>query len=112
MNTQNTVHLSIGNSDGKLAQPEWADYYAETDAMVRAYAVKVFGAWVSLPTSPYQNACWAFEMHPAEDWLLFQRRIARLAKKWGQDSIALNRSETQFVTPALLDLSREEAEAR
>lgn len=103
-----THHLAIGNTDDKLSQAEWHDFHAETDHMVRSYAIAVHGHWVSPSTDPYQNACWAFDLHADEDPVLFRRRLSRLAAKWEQDSIALNSSQTEFVKPDYLRLAREQ----
>lgn len=92
-----TVHVAIGNSDDRLTQQEWAQYYAQVDSTVRAYADTVYGAWVSPSTSPYQNACWAFEPEPDFDAVLFKRSLWRTAKKWDQWGIAVNESVTEFV---------------
>jgi hypothetical protein len=97
-----TVHIAIGNSDDGLSQREWAKYIDEVDDLVKVVAEVVHGRWYSAPDVPWQNACWAFEMgtgnfaDPA-GWI--KERLARVAEMYGQDSIAWNESETEFLGP-------------
>ncbi len=89
-----TVYVTIGNSDDKLSQAEWASFYAAVDGVIRRAAYRVHGAWVSPSTDPWQNACWCAEVFPgpvgnvsdAPMWLRSQ--LANLAGAYGQDSVA------------------------
>jgi hypothetical protein len=93
-----TVHVSIGNTDNKLTQQEWSEFYAAVDEVVRYRAAVVHGAWVSPSTAPYQNAAWAIEPRPT--MLVrnaFRRSLAALATEFGQDSIAWTEGETEFI---------------
>lgn len=89
-----TVYITIGNSDDKLGQAEWASFYAAVDGVIRRVAHRVHGAWVSPSTDPWQNACWCAEVprgpfggvDDAPKWLRGQ--LANLASAYGQDSIA------------------------
>jgi len=91
-----TVHISIGNSDGRLTTVEWADYYHDTDEFIRSQALQVYGAWHSLPAVPWLNACWAIQADEFDD--LLRVGLAELARKYGQDSIAWLEGETEFIT--------------
>lgn len=108
-----TVYVSIGNSDDKLTQAEWSMYYQRVDRVVRHAAATVYGAWVSPSAEPFQNACWAIELtaatasadvvtrdgqvtHP-QAWL--RDRLAELATRYHQDSIAWADATTTFITP-------------
>lgn len=90
-----TVYVSIGNSDDKLTQKQWASFYAQVDAMIGLFADQVYGAWVSAPTSQYQNACWCFEINPyainGKTWKLDQKalqdNLVQLATEYKQESI-------------------------
>jgi len=95
-----TVYISIGNSDDKLTQSEWADFqdYVHNiinDAVVYTDAV-VHGRWVSLPTDPWQNACWCVEYK--YEGLSQKDRIAQVARQFNQDSVAWAEvTETEFI---------------
>lgn len=101
-----TVYVSIGNSDDKLPQADWASFHTGVDAVIRRAAHQVHGAWVSPSTDPWQNACWCIVLDPnaymdrAEDidWLRVQ--LANLAKAYDQDSIAWAEAPTtEFLGP-------------
>lgn len=102
------VYISIGNSDDKLTQAEWADYYRKVSQAVRTG--HVHGQWVSEPASAWQNACWCIEFdpdtrlvtsdgheHSRVEWL--RRRLTELAREYRQDSIAWAEARTEFLTP-------------
>lgn len=82
-----TVYISIGNSDDKLTQAEWAAFYRDANLLVREYAEGVHGQWVSEPASAWQNACWCIEIDRGLVSNLKQR-LGELAGKYRQDSIA------------------------
>jgi hypothetical protein len=97
------VYISIGNSDDKLSQDEWASFWAQTNSMIADTADEMHGIWMSSPNSPYQNACWCVELD--EDMLdrdknerLLRIGLAGLAKAYKQDSIAWAEvKETEFI---------------
>lgn len=81
-----TVYISIGNSDDKLSQAEWAAYYRDVNLAIRNWIGDVHGQWVSEPASAWQNACWCVEVGEGRDGL--RDALADLARKYRQDSIA------------------------
>jgi hypothetical protein len=93
-----TVYVSIGNSDDKLTQPEWALFWGETQAAICRSADRILGEWMSAPVSRWQNACTAFEVRRdrAAD---LRDHLARVAAKYRQDSIAWSEARTYFITP-------------
>jgi len=92
-----TVYVSIGNSDDKLTQEEWADYWSTVDERVVDYAERVYGVWQSNPNSVYQNACWSFELDEENrDSLVEDLNEIRL--KFRQDQIAWANAETYFIS--------------
>lgn len=106
-----TVYISIGNSDDKLTQQEWAAYFSITARVVQGLADGVHGQWVSEPASAWQNACWCIEIDPnreivnkhgattgVADWLRI--RLGELAAEYRQDSIAWATARTEFIKPA------------
>nr|WP_221374389.1 hypothetical protein [Actinoplanes polyasparticus] len=99
-----TVYVTIGNSDDKLGQADWATFRSATDDLIRRAAHEVHGAWVSPSADPWQNACWCFEITDDPDadycktrWL--RGRLENLAGAYGQDSIAWARaSNVEFLS--------------
>ena len=92
-----SVYISIGNSDDKLAQHEWASFYNHVDTIIIQYAETVHGVWASLPNGAFQNACWCIEID--EPWVLeLKTRLAVVANTYRQDSIAWAEATTTFLT--------------
>jgi hypothetical protein len=100
------VYISIGNSDDKLTQAEWSEFYRRVDAAVRGGAVH--GAWVSGSASAWQNACWCIEFEPTAMVVTragdectrleaLRAGLARLAGEYNQDSIAWAVADTEFI---------------
>lgn len=100
-----TVYISIGNSDGKLSQADWSSYVRDVDrafeASVRYEGARVHGRWYSLPTEPWQNACWCAEWHEDLEHVVeaLKRKLAAIAGDYRQDSIAWAIADTWFITP-------------
>jgi hypothetical protein len=93
-----TVYVSIGNSDDKLTQAEWALFWGETQIAICAYADQIHGEWMSAPASRWQNACTAFDISRDRAAILCDA-LARLAAKYRQDSIAWAEARTEFIAP-------------
>lgn len=100
-----TVYISIGNSDDKLNQVDWAMFAGEAEELLDPHATEDspvaarHGAWFSEPLSPWQNACWCIEIeHELVDEL--KAKLAVLAKRYRQDSIAWAEAQTTFIGPA------------
>lgn len=87
-----TIYVTIGNSDNKLTQVEWADFWDAVDSSIRYHAHQIHGAFLSLPNSMYQNACWSFESLPGtegiEGRLALWNELRDHAKEYRQDAIA------------------------
>jgi hypothetical protein len=95
-----TVYISIGNSDDKLSQAKWAEFYRGTSLAIRQVAAWVHGQWVSEPASAWQNACWCIELDTPGIVAHLKRRLGRLAHDYGQDSIAWAEAPTTaFLEP-------------
>ena len=100
-----TVYISIGNSDDKLTQREWASFVGEVDSSVRWHSQgTVHGFWLSPSNVPWQNACWCVEYEFAGDEDTWTEQaeeqkvwLQRLAAKYRQDSIAWAVAETEFL---------------
>lgn len=95
--TTETVYISIGNTDNKLTQQEWAAFWGSIDSLVRRWAIQVYGAWVSPSASPFQNACWCIQWSTRDTGL--KKTLARYAAEYRQDSIAWAIALTEFIQP-------------
>lgn len=93
-----TAYVSIGNSDDKLTQKEWAQFVAAIQARVKPLASAAHGEWFSDAHAPWQNACWCLEF--PNNTLVFARVrkiLAEIRDEFRQDSIALAVAETEFI---------------
>jgi hypothetical protein len=82
-----TVYACIGNSDDKLTQARWHEFWIQFRATVITNAQRIYGEWTSIAVSPYQNACICFETLEGGDEVM-KHAFARLAREYSQDSIA------------------------
>jgi hypothetical protein len=82
-----TVYVTIGNSDDKLSQKEWAAFQMRTHLYLDGYATTMHGSWHSNPGAAWQNACWCVEI---PDGRVEEAKSALhlLAREFRQDSIA------------------------
>lgn len=78
-----TVYASIGNSDDKLSQNEWAEYLRMFGVLMKQSSSQIHGDWFSDPRAPYQNACMAIE---TDDVDTLRSALAGLRKAYRQDS--------------------------
>ena len=91
-----TISILIGNSDNKLTQAYWADYIAEIDNVVTNHANVIHFTGGSAYYSPYQNACFVFEIQEEKiKWLL--EKVTRIRKSYSQDSVAVITGTTEFI---------------
>lgn len=92
-----TIYITIGNSDDKLLQREWASFSAEVFELLNETATEIHGQWFSAPDSPYQNACICavIESYDEED---LRAELAALGTKFRQESIMwVEARETVFL---------------
>lgn len=92
------VHIAIGNSDDKLTQQEWAKFWGFVDMDVRKYAHSVLGAWLSSPSSQWQNAAWCIDIEIPRHVAGLRKSLSELARLFGQESIAWTPGITEFIT--------------
>lgn len=93
------IYVSIGNSDDKLNQKEWATFQKSFAQEMADVAVLVHGVWFSEPTSRYQNACICMEID-RDSLPEIRGLLGVLAADYSQDSIALAHiSNTEMVRP-------------
>ncbi len=81
------VYISIGNSDDKLTQAEWALFFSQTAVLLQRHA-KVHGQWASEPASAWQNACWCVEVDGSTKAEFIKAELVGLTERFRQDSIA------------------------
>ena len=95
-----TAYITIGNSDNKLQQHEWAAYCNLVDKLVSDYSTRVYFKGFSLSNSEYQNACFSFSTTEAV-MTMIREALKNLAKLFRQDCIALALVDTvEMVTPS------------
>lgn|SRR3982751_7044231 len=92
-----TIYASIGNSDDKLTQKQWASFTDEFVQTVTDLSEQFFGVWYSESTSEYQNMCVAFEIGEGAEREL-RGQLTRLRTDYFQDSIAWAEvPQTEFI---------------
>lgn len=91
-----TASIMIGNSDDKLGQREWSQFVADTDREIVRLANNIFFSGFAAPSAQWQNACWVVEVADEQD---LKQILARLAKEYRQDSIALVVGDSELVKP-------------
>lgn len=92
-----TAYVSIGNSDDKLTQREWATFVRDTFDAVFELSDSIHGSWTSASDSEWQNACWCLVVNESKEAEL-KKRLGVLARRFRQDSIAWAEvSSTEFL---------------
>lgn len=93
------VYVSIGNSDDKLSQNQWAVFFSCTALLLQRHA-KVHGQWASEPASAWQNACWCVEIETLTKAEFIKAELTRIAEDFRQDSVAwADVRATEFLSP-------------
>lgn len=97
------ILISIGNSDDKLTQAEWATFIRLTRELLDWDEIQIHGEWFSAPDSPWQNANWCVEIRGAEGVTdgtreMLRYDLTKLARQFRQDSIAWTEGEVEFLT--------------
>jgi len=90
-----TVVVQIGNSDDKLKQSEWSQFFED---MARAMdsGNQVHFSGTSRGDAPWQNACFVSEF-PEESLPGLINWVSAIGKMWHQDSVAITIGDTKFV---------------
>lgn len=91
-----TVYVSIGNSDDKLTQRDWASFVSDVAQAVHHHSTRIYGQWHSQPVSPFQNAIIGFEISTEAVGPLWER-LNELRHRYTQDSIAWSVACTSFI---------------
>jgi len=91
------VYISIDNSDDKLSQKKWSNFWKVIDQLVRTGVDEIHGCWLSEPSSEFQNACWCVEFNSHRAGIL-KNMLSTYARQYNQDSIAWAEAEnTEFI---------------
>jgi hypothetical protein len=92
-----TAVVQIGNSDDCLTQHRWCEFIERIDAAIGLWRQTTHFQGCSPGNLPWQNACWVFTL-AAQCVPALRDDLARYARDFGQESIALTLGETEFVT--------------
>lgn len=95
-----TYYVSIGNSDNKLSQEDWAMFQGALLRTLQIMANQIHGVWYSAPTTIFQNMCICFDVHAQESLDKIKNELRILATQYCQESIALAKAETEFIKGA------------
>lgn len=99
-NMTKTVYISIGNSDDKLSQREWSEFVRATREVLEHFADAIHGSWLSMPSDPWQNACWCVEFRTESAVNVVRMELGQLADQFRQDTIAWAEAATDFIIGA------------
>lgn len=91
-----TITIQIGNTDNKLSQQQWADFFHNADIVIRNYATEVHFFGGSENWKPWQNLCWVIT---AADYMIepFKKSMMILGAEFGQESVAYTEGVTEFL---------------
>jgi hypothetical protein len=91
-----TITIQIGNTDDKLTQALWAQFFERCNDLIRTLAHRTHFAGCSVGSAPWQNACWVILI--ADDLAqVLQKRLTELREQFHQDSVAWTEGETVFI---------------
>jgi len=91
-----TISVLIGNSDNKLTQIQWANFVFEIENAIKNHANAIHFTGGSSWHSPWQNACFVFEIKDQKVKYLFDK-ITVIRTICMQDSVAIIRGKTEFI---------------
>lgn len=95
--SKNTIVVQIGNSDNKLTQKQWSDYYEQIERVVDIFSKEVFFKGCSNSNSEYQNAAFIFSIEENENDYDLMKMLVIIKNMFNQDSIAYQIGETDFI---------------
>jgi len=91
------VYLSIGNSDDRLTQREWAQFITWVRAAIGLWDCQVHGQWFSAPDSMWQNANWCLQFSTDAAEKAAREDIITIRRQYRQDSVAWAVAEPEFI---------------
>lgn len=93
---EKTVIIQIGNSDDKLSQQKWSEFWSEIHASIQKITSQIHFAGLTCSNAPWQNACWVCVIN---DNILESliRILLDISRNYNQDSIAITLGETKII---------------
>jgi uncharacterized protein YaaQ len=91
-----TVTIQIGNSDDRLSQRSWAEFYEKLEFLLHDRGNEVHFAGTSGGNMPWQNACFVILVEDRHVNGL-KEQISGLGRSFKQGSIAWTVGETEFI---------------
>jgi hypothetical protein len=91
-----TAVIQIGNTDDKLTQREWSNYWGEVVTEIDDLAADHHFGGGSGTHQPWQNYCWVIEIEETNIPVL-GNRLRAIREKYRQDSVAVLCGQTEFV---------------
>jgi len=91
-----TIVIQIGNSDDKLTQGEWSEYWKETCFEVDDIVEELHFGGSSHGWAPWQNHCWVGVIKQSNIPVLLNR-LKVIREKYRQDSVAITVGTTEFI---------------
>lgn len=95
----NTFVIQIGNSDNKLTQKAWSAFINDVADTIRSYCTTVHFTGGSHVNAEWQNYCWVVQINERNHDARIISELKDLCERYDQDSIALIRGTTEFITP-------------
>lgn len=90
------IVIQIGNSDDKLTQREWSSYANRVAMYIDSYKSQHHFSGTSNAVSPWQNACFVFDIPTSERESLI-KGLRNIATEFRQESIAIMTGTTEFI---------------
>lgn len=91
-----TIYVTIGNTDDKLTQAEWSRFVGDVGTEIADLSQQIQFHGFPPGDAPWQNACWALDIHPVHADEL-RDHLAELAAKYRQESIAWAEATVEFI---------------
>ena len=86
--------VQIGNTDNKLTQRQWSEFCNEIQYAIEMNATEVHFTGFSNPNTPWQNACFVFNLEKTDN---LKASIFEIRNRYKQDAVAWTEGTTQFI---------------
>lgn len=90
------IVVQIGNSDDKLSQKSWSDFFKEVHETVKAFAASMYFTGTSDGHAPWQNATFVFSVDEVFVDAL-KHKLTEIRGRYSQDSVAWSVCDTTFI---------------
>lgn len=93
------VYVAIGNSNDKLSQKMWHQFFKHTLEALDAYG-KIQNVWMSESVSQFQNAAFRVEFTNKKQTDICKNYLSEIANRYEQESISWTPAhDTEFLLP-------------